>query len=229
MDYCEELAARARNSPWQCIECKTCYVCDDSGDGDSMLFCDACDKGYHMKCHVPHVEQKPKGKWVCGQCVSESGNSLEQPMEFEISNSEESRASSPSTTGICLEPMEASGPSCLPTPCDSPVQPDPEEKEIGREDESISLPMLRDFQGPYPDAANWTIDDVVNFFKSAGFVSQAEAFREQEIDGKSLLLMKRSDVLTGLSLKLGPALKMYTHVQNLQLVGQSSFVNGTGH
>lgn len=49
----------------------------------------------------------------------------------------------------------------------------------GREDESISLPMLRDFQGPYPDAANWTIDDVVNFFKSAGFVSQAEAFREQ--------------------------------------------------
>ena len=39
----------------------------------------------------------------------------------------------------------------------------------------------------------------------------------QEIDGRSLLLMRRSDVLTGLSLKLGPALKIYTHVQRLQM------------
>lgn len=33
----------------------------------------------------------------------------------------------------------------------------------------------------------------------------------QEIDGKSLLLMQRSDVLTGLSIRLGPALKIYEH------------------
>ena len=45
----------------------------------------------------------------------------------------------------------------------------------------------------------------------------------QEIDGKSLLLMKRSDVLTGLSLKLGPALKIYTHIQRLQTMGHSSY------
>ena len=45
----------------------------------------------------------------------------------------------------------------------------------------------------------------------------------QEIDGKSLLLMKRSDVLTGLSLKLGPALKIYAHVQRLQTRGQNCF------
>lgn len=32
MDYSEDLAKRARNSPWQCIDCKTCYVCEDSGD-----------------------------------------------------------------------------------------------------------------------------------------------------------------------------------------------------
>lgn len=38
----------------------------------------------------------------------------------------------------------------------------------------------------------------------------------QEIDGQSLLLLKRSDVLQGLSLKLGPALKIYTHVMRLQ-------------
>nr|XP_044994553.1 sterile alpha motif domain-containing protein 13 isoform X3 [Jaculus jaculus] len=40
---------------------------------------------------------------------------------------------------------------------------------------------------------------------------------EKEIDGKSLLLMTRNDVLTGLQLKLGPALKIYEyHVKPLQ-------------
>lgn len=44
----------------------------------------------------------------------------------------------------------------------------------------------------------------------------------QEIDGQSLLLMKRSDVLTGLSIRLGPALKMYQHVMKLQLGGMDT-------
>lgn len=44
----------------------------------------------------------------------------------------------------------------------------------------------------------------------------------QEIDGKSLLLMKRSDVLTGLSIKLGPALKIHRHVQHLQMAGMDA-------
>ena len=27
-----------------------------------MLFCDACDKGYHMNCHNPQVLEKPTGE-----------------------------------------------------------------------------------------------------------------------------------------------------------------------
>lgn len=27
----------------------------------AMLFCDSCDKGYHMGCHVPPVSEKPLG------------------------------------------------------------------------------------------------------------------------------------------------------------------------
>nr|CAD7415361.1 unnamed protein product [Timema poppensis] len=38
-----------------------------------------------------------------------------------------------------------------------------------------------------------------------------------DIDGPSLLLMKRNDVLCSLSLKLGPALKIYKHVKMLQI------------
>ncbi|XP_032394474.1 sterile alpha motif domain containing 1a isoform X1 [Etheostoma spectabile] len=63
----------------------------------------------------------------------------------------------------------------------------------------------------------WTVADVASYFSAAGFPDQAVAFRTQEIDGKSLLLMQRSDVLTGLSIRLGPALKIYErHVKVLQ-------------
>ncbi|XP_053247889.1 sterile alpha motif domain-containing protein 13 isoform X2 [Podarcis raffonei] len=71
--------------------------------------------------------------------------------------------------------------------------------------------------GRPPDPADWAVTDVVNYFRTVGFEEQAHAFQEQEIDGKSLLLMTRNDVLTGLSLKLGPALKIYEyHVKPLQ-------------
>ncbi|XP_056262583.1 sterile alpha motif domain containing 1a isoform X2 [Pseudoliparis swirei] len=63
----------------------------------------------------------------------------------------------------------------------------------------------------------WTVADVASYFSAAGFPEQAVAFRTQEIDGKSLLLMQRGDVLTGLSIRLGPALKIYErHVKVLQ-------------
>lgn len=67
------------------------------------------------------------------------------------------------------------------------------------------------------DPVDWSVRDVVDYFTEAGFPEQATAFQEQEIDGKSLLLMQRADVLTGLSIRLGPALKIYEyHVKLLQ-------------
>ena len=59
-----------------------------------------------------------------------------------------------------------------------------------------------------------------------GLVCTVESFDNavyilQEIDGQSLLLLKRSDVLQGLSLRLGPALKIYNHVMKLQTSTQS--------
>uniref|UniRef100_A0A8D2QLD1 SAM domain-containing protein n=1 Tax=Zosterops lateralis melanops TaxID=1220523 RepID=A0A8D2QLD1_ZOSLA len=72
------------------------------------------------------------------------------------------------------------------------------------------------------DPVEWSVRDVVEYFTEAGFPEQAGAFQEQEIDGKSLLLMQRADVLTGLSIRLGPALKIYEyHVKLLQRVHSS--------
>ncbi|XP_059504146.1 sterile alpha motif domain-containing protein 13 isoform X3 [Stegostoma tigrinum] len=104
---------------------------------------------------------------------------------------------------------ELRGASCLPTPSASPVEMETIESGSTKSPTENSKLL---------DPAEWTILDVFNYFKKAGFEDQAVAFQEQEIDGKSLLLMKRSDVLTGLSIKLGPALKIYEyHVKALQL------------
>ncbi|XP_053742145.1 sterile alpha motif domain-containing protein 13 isoform X2 [Synchiropus splendidus] len=89
-----------------------------------------------------------------------------------------------------------------------------EEKTNGSVENKSSSPVEN---GQLPDPANWAVVDVVNYFKATGFEEQATAFQDQEIDGKSLLLMTRNDVLTGLSIKLGPALKIYEyHVKPLQ-------------
>ncbi|XP_051560225.1 polycomb protein Scm-like isoform X3 [Myxocyprinus asiaticus] len=104
--------------------------------------------------------------------------------------------------------MEVS--SCLLTPSASPGAA--EERGMN---EGIGGFVKLESNGLNP--ADWTVADVASYFTTAGFPEQAHAFRTQEIDGKSLLLMQRNDVLTGLSIRLGPALKIYErHVKMLQ-------------
>ena len=65
------LVERARAAPWQCLECKSCHYCEESADADNLLFCDACDKGFHMACLEPPLTNLPEGRWVCPMCVPE--------------------------------------------------------------------------------------------------------------------------------------------------------------
>ncbi|XP_041642031.1 atherin [Cheilinus undulatus] len=105
--------------------------------------------------------------------------------------------------------------SCLLTPTASP-------RDSGLSEErgmngGVSSGGFVKSEGSSGNPAEWTVSDVVSYFTAAGFAEQAAAFRTQEIDGKSLLLMQRNDVLTGLSIRLGPALKIYErHVKVLQ-------------
>jgi hypothetical protein len=221
MDFSEELAHRASRSPWQCCNCKTCTVCDDSGDADEMLFCDACDKGYHTNCHCPPVLEKPTGKWICNQCVLELEAEVNAPVNVATLEIDTATVDNKATAAEC-----GGGTSCLPTPSDSPVHfqeevvsqeivVNPEPAHI--ETTPVVLPKLSaTLTGEIPDASNWSVADVAKFFVDLGFTEQAETFRAEEIDGKALLLMTRNDVLTGMSFKLGPALKIHAHVHRLQ-------------
>lgn len=69
------------------------------------------------------------------------------------------------------------------------------------------------------DVVEWSATDLSTYFKDKGFEEEAKIMENQEVDGKSLLLMSRLDVLKGLKLKLGPALRMYTnHVQPMKQI-----------
>ncbi|XP_071844816.1 histone acetyltransferase KAT6A-like isoform X2 [Apostichopus japonicus] len=224
MNYSISLAERSRLSPWQCIDCKTCHVCSDSGDADTLLFCDSCDKGYHMICHQPPLTEKPSGKWVCSLCEKEEeemdySSSPSVPSEAQPTNSDND---APASTSMATSPS-------LPNGNEEPTERQYEsssrsvstEVATANQSQTANLPeqSARDTALPkiQGNLAKWNIDQVADYFKSLGFTDQCTAFIEQEIDGQSLLLLKRLDVLTGLSFKLGPALKIYKHVSRLQL------------
>lgn len=44
------MAKRAQEYLWQCTECKSCTKCKQTTNEDRMLFCDQCDRGYHIYC-----------------------------------------------------------------------------------------------------------------------------------------------------------------------------------
>ncbi|XP_065176525.1 zinc finger protein ubi-d4-like [Sycon ciliatum] len=63
---------------WQCIECKSCGVCGTSDNDDELLFCDDCDRGYHMYCLKPPITSPPEGRWVCILCSEREAASAQQ-------------------------------------------------------------------------------------------------------------------------------------------------------
>lgn len=67
-----------------------------------------------------------------------------------------------------------------------------------------------------PDVKHWDCDEIFTYFLGTTTAEYAHVFKEHEIDGDALLLINREDVLTKFNLKLGPALRLYSHILTLQ-------------
>ncbi|GAC99261.1 histone acetyltransferase [Pseudozyma hubeiensis SY62] len=59
---------KALSYDWRCIECKKCEICRDKGDDAQLMFCDRCDRGWHLYCLSPPLSKPPKGQWHCPTC-----------------------------------------------------------------------------------------------------------------------------------------------------------------
>ncbi|KAG1680268.1 Atherin [Nymphon striatum] len=219
----------------------TCSYCgldstDDRKHLDNMLFCDVCDKGYHTSCHDPKITDTPLGAWVCSSCEKEDKPTEESStvdknenssasVDLQISNLTQEEISPPNSdllddnnnnrndeiddTAVAV--MDVSG-VFTPESCTRTPKIDKGDVRIRRRIKGVCQKLYE-----ISNVSTWTAQEVTEFFKSLGFVKEAYVFEDQEIDGKTLLLLKRQDILTQLSLKLGPALRIYKHVYHLQM------------
>ncbi|KAE8125468.1 hypothetical protein FH972_020273 [Carpinus fangiana] len=49
----------------------TCQLCQLTiSEVDNVLLCDACEKGYHLKCMQPNQKGIPRGEWHCMRCLT---------------------------------------------------------------------------------------------------------------------------------------------------------------
>nr|CAI5834723.1 unnamed protein product [Callosobruchus analis] len=227
------------DNTWQCPQCKTCVVCFETSDAGYLTVCSVCADAYHSSCHQPRITEKIRNgqKWLCCNCQmpdelkinqiqSNIGNTFSH--KSLISNSHKSNISD---TNDISNPPSSSSSSYAASPPLSPTPPPQLSPQTTREGATRSLVNGRhstdedrksesdvddNIDPSIPDATHWTADEVADYF-AQWFPEESKVFREQEIDGRSLLLLKRMDVLTNLNLRLGPALKIYRHVVKLQV------------
>ncbi|XP_068228636.1 uncharacterized protein [Palaemon carinicauda] len=72
---------------WQCMDCKSCVTCSDPDDEDKMIFCDMCDRGYHIFC--VGLRRVPNGRWHCKECAVCSSCGSKTPAGSENSKNAE--------------------------------------------------------------------------------------------------------------------------------------------
>ncbi|MGH0158911.1 UNVERIFIED_CONTAM: hypothetical protein FKN15_036545 [Acipenser sinensis] len=60
LQFTPVMMAAVKTYRWQCIECKCCNICGTSENDDKLLFCDDCDRGYHMYCLQPAMSEPPE-------------------------------------------------------------------------------------------------------------------------------------------------------------------------
>lgn len=215
------------DNTWQCPHCKTCSVCYETSSAGTLYVCAICADAYHVSCHDPKIMEKSKTgtKWLCHNCQMpeqltvdniQLGYNMEaSKMNHEtVASPDVSRGTTP--TNFQSAPVSPTPPTLSPQTTQNGRRHTLTDSDSKSETHSIKEEELEENIDPsIPDATNWSPEDVYEYFYQY-FPDEAIVFKEQEIDGHSLLLMRRMDVLKGLTLKLGPALKIYRHVLKLQ-------------
>lgn len=87
------------------------------------------------------------------------------------------------------------------------VPPCPVDARISRVIEESRLPI---------DPGTWSVEQVSMFIKKVGFAGYSCVFKDNDVDGEALLLLREEHILNTLGIKLGPALKLFKLIKKLQ-------------
>ncbi|KAM8766420.1 polyhomeotic-like protein 1 isoform 2-T3 [Acanthopagrus schlegelii] len=129
---------------------------------------------------------KIAGRPIPVKCRSESSHSEEESSGEE--DEDDPMSLSPASSASCHQP-----PPPLPTETSAPPS---------------CLPA---------SPGQWSVEEVSQFISSLqGCEEIASQFLSQEIDGQALLLLKEEHLMSTMNIKLGPALKICAHINNLR-------------
>ncbi|XP_064082350.1 polyhomeotic-proximal chromatin protein-like isoform X3 [Macrobrachium nipponense] len=108
------------------------------------------------------------------------------------------------------------------TPTTEPEEPQEtkcmlmETGEMTEEEDGLSTPESPT-KSQRVDILKWTVKDVVDFIQNLpGCKEYAEDFALQEIDGQALMLLKADHLMSAMSMKLGPALKICAKIESMR-------------
>lgn len=77
------MVRRVNEYAWQCKKCKNCIKCRRSDNEDKMMFCDQCDRSYHIYCIG--LRKIPNGKcWTKIYFLDANGLYLDASSEMSI-------------------------------------------------------------------------------------------------------------------------------------------------
>jgi len=103
---------------------------------------------------------------------------------------------------------------------------EPPEKKLKMKDpqptDSLDIPSAPAPQQPLipgvrGNPLKWKVTDVCDFIKNLpGCGEYVEDFAQQEIDGQALMLLKADHLMAAMSIKLGPALKICSHIEQIR-------------
>ncbi|XP_023314880.1 uncharacterized protein LOC111693696 [Trichogramma pretiosum] len=180
---------------WRCERCKMCEVCHETVESGAMVSCYKCDRASHIKCLSDKKTQKAS-KWECQDCQTKR----KSPSLEKVSKSSDSMDASEVTNRLKAEIKKTAN--------------SPKISEVIHNKITKKCENKKKIDPNIPDVRKWTVEQVFLFF-SRYFPRHAQAFKEHEIDGASLLLLTKKAIiekLGGLHGKLGPALKIYKQV-----------------
>nr|CAB3265894.1 Sex comb on midleg-like1 [Phallusia mammillata] len=178
--------------------------------------------------------KSPRDPITMAQCVSTTTSDAEQPTKPALPNTNEKSTTPPpsvsSTSQIAppaVEPSNSEDSNAVssttnpPPPVETPPptnsdEAGPPSKVTSSELVTSSLPATkRRSRNP----SKWTIDDVIVFVgeKEPALHSYLHLFQKHEIDGAAFLLLNSNNIVKYMNLKLGPALKLCTLVEDLKV------------
>lgn len=199
---------------WRCNSCTNCVVCYETSEAGVLVTCSVCVDSYHINCHAPKLNKTlNKFKWECNKCQNINNTVTIGKIPISVNHHE----NGDNNTKQGKDDRKDSSPRVAENSSidNSPSAQCDKLKKESKLKETNSIAAITANDEEIPDIGDWSCDKVFKYIEKY-FPREAHIFLEHEIDGASLLLMKRSDVIRGLSLKLGPALRLYSFIVRLQ-------------